>query len=65
MHVNVTLKNKFVSRLNHFAICLLDMKDNTMAPKHLSIYQKLLKGVYSNKFASVVNNPIAILDINP
>lgn len=57
--------NTFMSGLNHSAIWMLDMKDNTMAPKHMSIYQELLWRVYSSKLASVINYPKAILDINP
>ena len=43
----------------------LDVKDNTTVPKHLSLYQEFLTEDNSNILASVVNNPKAILDINP
>ena len=44
---------------------ILDVKDNTKVPKHLSVYQEFLTEDNSNILASVVNNPKAILDINP
>lgn len=44
---------------------MFNMKANTVAPKHMSIYQEPLRGAYSNKLASVINCLKAILDINP
>ena len=41
------------------------MKGNTTVPKHLSVYQESVIEDNSNILASVVNNPKAILDINP
>lgn len=63
-HASVTLKNQFISGLNHCYLTL-DVKGNTTVPKHLSVYQESVIEDNSNILASVVNNPKAILDINP
>lgn len=59
-HVNVKLKNKLVSGLNHFVIWPLTW----MVPNHVTFYQESLTEDKSTILVSAANNPKAVLDIN-